>query len=39
MITLENVERTYGIGSNVVHALAGVTLQIDQGEYLSIMGP
>ena len=39
MITLENVERTYGIGSNLVHALAGVTLQIDQGEYLSIMGP
>ena len=34
-----DVKRTYQVGGETVQALKGVTLSIDRGEYISIMGP
>src|SRR5436305_6372110 len=34
-----DVKRSYTIGSETVKALQGVTISINRGEYLSIMGP
>jgi putative ABC transport system ATP-binding protein len=39
MITLTDITKTYHMGVVDVHALCGVSLHIDQGEFLSIMGP
>ena len=39
MLTLTSVFRDYPVGDQVVHALRNVTLQVEAGEYLSIMGP
>ncbi len=39
LIELENVKKVYRIGEIEVFALAGVTLNIDQGEMVAIMGP
>ena len=39
MIRLEGVERTFHVGGSDVHALAGISLTIEQGEYVSVMGP
>ncbi|MBI4190923.1 MAG: ABC transporter ATP-binding protein [Betaproteobacteria bacterium] len=39
MIRLTGIERTFVVGEEQVHALRGATLEIGQGEYLSIMGP
>jgi putative ABC transport system ATP-binding protein len=34
-----DVKRSYTIGNETVHALKGVSLSINRGEYISIMGP
>ena len=39
MIRLTGIERNFPVGDEVVHALRGVDLTIEAGEYLSIMGP
>ncbi len=39
MIKVENVNRNYRTGDTVVEALRRVTLEIDQGEFISIAGP
>ncbi|MBI3937186.1 MAG: ABC transporter ATP-binding protein [Betaproteobacteria bacterium] len=39
MIRLTGIERTFVVGEEQVHALRAVSLEIAQGEYLSIMGP
>ena len=39
MIKVENVTKNYTVGQTVVHALRGVTLNIEKGEFLSIAGP
>src|ERR1041385_8617916 len=39
IVRLESVERTYRMGAVTVQALRGVSLQIDAGDYVSIMGP
>ena len=39
MIDVENVTKDYMIGQTVVHALRGVSLNIEKGEFLSIAGP
>jgi len=39
MIRLAGIERVFRVGGEAVHALRGVSLEIAQGEYLSIMGP
>jgi len=38
VIALQRVEKVYQIGSIAVRALAGVSLVVDRGEYLAIMG-
>ena len=39
MIEIENVTKVYQMGEIEVHALRGVSLQIEEGEFLTIMGP
>ena len=39
MIKLENLHRDFQVGDQVVHALDDINLEIEQGEYVSIMGP
>lgn len=39
IIVLENVTKMYGMKDGAVRALAGVSLIVQQGEYVSIMGP
>jgi len=39
MIKIHDVKRNYRTGDTVVKALRGVTLEIEQGEFLSIAGP
>ena len=39
MITLTDITKTYHMGTVDVHALCGVSLHVDRGEFLSIMGP
>lgn len=38
IIRLEDIFKTYGIGNTEVHALNGVNLTVEEGEYCSIMG-
>jgi putative ABC transport system ATP-binding protein len=38
VIHIENVTKDYRMGSNVVHALRGVNLQVERGEMIAIMG-
>tara|TARA_B100001750_G_C15517080_1_gene608177 strand:+ start:3678 stop:4379 length:702 start_codon:yes stop_codon:yes gene_type:complete len=39
LISLTNIKRHYDVGGEVVRALDGVDLKIDNNEYISIMGP
>ena len=39
LIEARDVERAYKTGDTVVYALKGITLEIRQGEYVSLMGP
>ena len=39
LIKLKAVQRTFVVGDETVHALQDISLQIEQGEYLSLMGP
>lgn len=39
MIRLENAAKRYDLGAVIVTALEDITLKIDQGEYIAIMGP
>ena len=38
IVRLEDITKVYGSGDTTVHALAGVNLTIEQGEYCAIMG-
>ncbi len=38
MIILENVSKTYQMGDTTVHALRGITLRIERGEFVSLIG-
>ena len=39
LIAIRNLRRTYDVGTEKVHALDGVDLDIAEGEYVAIMGP
>ncbi|MBI5397360.1 MAG: ABC transporter ATP-binding protein [Verrucomicrobia bacterium] len=39
IIQLEQLEKTYDLGAVQVHALRGVSLDIEAGSYVAIMGP
>jgi putative ABC transport system ATP-binding protein len=39
VIKTEALEKTYQMGTEMVHALSGVDLEIRKGEYVAIMGP
>jgi len=39
IITVKNVSRVYQLGDIAIHALDGVSLAIEKGEFIAIMGP
>ena len=39
LIRLDSIRRHYEMGSETVHALRGVSIAIERGEYVAIMGP
>ncbi|AQT69711.1 Macrolide export ATP-binding/permease protein MacB [Anaerohalosphaera lusitana] len=39
LLRLEGIQRIYAMGVERVHALAGVDIDIEPGEYVAIMGP
>lgn len=39
MIKLRNLSRRYQMGEETIHALRDVSLEIEKGEYVAIMGP
>ena len=39
MIAMRNLWKTYDMGAEKVHALHGVSFNVDRGEYLAIIGP
>lgn len=38
MINISNIHKSYVMGSNTLHVLKGIDLEIKQGEFVSIMG-
>lgn len=39
VISLNSINKTYQVGDQALHALQGVNLNIQQGDYISLMGP
>ena len=39
LIRLQNISRRYQMGAETIHALRDVSLEIERGEYVAIMGP
>lgn len=39
LLSLKNVSKTYQIGEVSIHALREVSLQVDEGEFVAVMGP
>jgi putative ABC transport system ATP-binding protein len=39
LIETQDIWKTYEMGAELVHALQGVSIAIDRGEYVAIMGP
>src|SRR3954451_2042713 len=39
LISMENIWRTYQMGTEELHALPDVSFHVEKGEYLAIIGP
>jgi putative ABC transport system ATP-binding protein len=39
LIKIENLSKNYIVGKNVVHALNNINLEIENGEFVSVVGP
>ena len=39
MLALEDINKSYAVGSNRLHVLKGIDLEIEAGEMVSVMGP
>ncbi len=39
VLRIVNLEKTYALESVLVHALKGVSLEVEQGEFVALMGP
>lgn len=39
LISMQNIWKTYQMGSEELHALKGVSFEVQKGEYLAIIGP
>ena len=39
LIQIKNVSRTFRRGSEEIHVLAGLDLEVQRGEFLALMGP
>ena len=39
LIRLQHISKRYQMGAEIIHALRDITLEIQRGEYLAIMGP
>jgi putative ABC transport system ATP-binding protein len=39
LISIQELTKTYALGENTVHALRGVSLEIEPGEFVAITGP
>jgi putative ABC transport system ATP-binding protein len=39
LISIQELTKTYSLGENTVHALRGVSLEIEAGEFVAITGP
>src|SRR6201992_2676838 len=39
MLSLKNISKYYQTGGNRVNVLSNINLDVDQGEFISIMGP
>ena len=39
MLNLENINKSYSMGDNIVYALRDINLTIEAGDYIAIMGP
>jgi putative ABC transport system ATP-binding protein len=39
LISIRNIKKTYEMGDTAVHALDGVSIDIEKNEYVAIMGP
>ena len=38
MINIENLHKSYKMGSNTLHVLKGIDFKVDEGELVAIMG-
>ena len=39
LVSLSEVRRDYALGAERVHALQGVSLDVERGDYMAIVGP
>lgn len=39
LLSVQNIQKTFGSKSNMVHALDGISFDAEKGEYVAIMGP